>query len=51
MATGFALVDRFPLVPIYGERHLNQAIAVIDELTGREALAPGESSTWRSSRI
>jgi len=37
-----ALVDRFPLVPIHGERHLNQAITIIDELTGREALAPGE---------
>jgi len=37
-----ALVDRFPLVPIHGGRHLNQAIPIIDELTGREAPAAGE---------
>lgn len=38
----FALVDRFPLVPIRDEPHLDAAMAVIDELIDRANLTRSE---------
>lgn len=40
--TYLALVRRFPLRPIRGEADLDAAIAIIDELTDRNDLDPGE---------
>lgn len=36
------LVQRFPLRPLRSDEELDRAIAVIDELTDRSALDPGE---------
>lgn len=38
----FELIQRFPLRRIHSDAELDQAIAIIDELIGRQALAPGE---------
>ena len=37
-----ALVERFLLVPIRNESHLDQAAAIVDELTGKDRLSPEE---------